>query len=236
MIPFIDIHTHFENTDTAVLAVLNHTQKDDFFSTITDESNPKLATRNSKSKTQNPKSIGLHPWFLTKDNFENDFEKLVQCAQNQEVIALGECGLDRLKGEDLAFQTHAFEAQIRLAESVQKPIIVHCVKAYNEVISLKKKLKPTVPLIIHGFNQNETILKDLVKNEFYISVGVAVLKENSNAAKYMSHIPLSQLFLETDDKEVSIIAVYEKSAMVLGMDLEGLKSVVFQNFKACFKI
>jgi TatD DNase family protein len=229
MIPFIDIHTHFENTDAAVIAVLNHTQNDAFFIANTE-------TQNSKPKTQNPKSVGLHPWFLTKDNFENDFKKLSQYIENQEIIALGECGLDRLKGEDLAFQTPAFEAQIRLAESVQKPVIIHCVKAYNEVISLKKKLKPTIPLIIHGFNQNETILKELVKNGFYISLGAAVLKEDSNAAKYISQIPLNQLFFETDDKEVSIIAIYEKSAELLGMDLEVLKSLVFQNFQACFKI
>jgi TatD DNase family protein len=229
MIPFIDIHTHFENTDAAVIAVLNHTQKDAFFITNTE-------TKNSKPNTRNPKSVGLHPWFLKKDNFENDFEKLSQHIENQEIIALGECGLDRLKGEDLAFQTHAFEAQIRLAESVQKPVIIHCVKAYNEVISLKKKLKPTIPLIIHGFNQNETILKDLVKNGFYISLGAAVLKEDSNAAKYISQIPLNQIFLETDDKEVSIIAIYEKSAELLGVDLEGLKGLVFQNFKVCFNL
>jgi TatD DNase family protein len=229
MIPFIDIHTHFENTDAAVVAVLNHTQKDAFFMAYTEASQ-------LKSEIKNSKSMGLHPWFLTKDNFESDFEKLSQHVQNQEIIALGECGLDRLKGEDLAFQTRAFEAQIHLAESVKKPIIIHCVKAYNEVIVLKKKLKPTIPLIIHGFNQNETILKDLVKNGFYISLGAAVLKEGSNAVKYISHIPLNQLFLETDDKKVSIIAIYEKSAEILGMDLEELKSLIFQNFKACFKI
>jgi TatD DNase family protein len=236
MIPFIDIHTHFENTDAAVIAVLNHTQKEDFFITNTDTSNPKLETQNSKPKARNLKSVGLHPWFLTKDNFESDFKKISQHIENQEIIALGECGLDRLKGEDLVFQTQAFEAQIRLAETVQKPVIIHCVKAYNEVISLKKKLKPTIPLIVHGFNQNEIILKDLVKNGFYISLGVAVLRADSNAARYISQIPLNHLFFETDDKEVSITEIYGKSAKLLGMDLERLKSLVFQNFKVCFNL
>ena len=191
MIPFIDIHTHFENTDAAVIAVLNHTQKDVV---------GKFISRSTQAGNKFPDyiSVGLHPWFLTKDNFENDFEKLAQHIQNQAVIALGECGLDRLKGENLAFQTMAFEAQIRLAESVQKPVIIHCVKAYNEIIALKKKLKPTIPLIIHGFNQNETILKDLVKNGFYISIGAAVSRADSNAAKYISQIPVNQLFLETE--------------------------------------
>ncbi len=84
---------------------------------------------------------------------------------NQSVIFLGECGFDRLKGEDLAFQTTVFEAQIRLAESISKPVVIHCVKAFNEIISIKKRLKPSIPLIIHGFHQNKTILNDLIKTD-----------------------------------------------------------------------
>ena len=73
---------------------------------------------NPKSDIRHPKSVGLHPWFLTKENFENDFKKLTQLVDNQNIIAIGECGLDKLRGEDVAFQTKAFEAQIRLAQSV----------------------------------------------------------------------------------------------------------------------
>ncbi len=224
MIPYIDIHTHFENTDTTVIAVLNHTQKDGFVTPILNEMHPKSDIRNTKS-------AGLHPWFLTKENFDVDFEKLSQLIYNQDIIALGECGLDRLKGEDLAFQTLAFEAQIRLAELVKKPVIIHCVKAYNEIVSLKRKLNPTVPLIIHGFNQNETILKELVKNGFYISIGAAILKADSNAVKYISKIPLTRLFLETDDKDVSIKVIYEKAGGILDMEVSELKTLIHQNFE-----
>lgn len=224
MIPFIDIHTHFENTDSAVIAVLNHTQKDSFATPLLNEMQPIF-------QNQSPKSAGLHPWFLTKENFDADFEKLSQLIHNQDIIALGECGLDRLKGEDLAFQTLAFEAQIRLAESVKKPVIIHCVKAYNEIVSLKRKLKPTVPLIIHGFNQNETILKDLVKNGFYISMGAAILKADSHATTYISKIPLTRLFLETDDKDVSIKVIYEKAGGILDIEVSELKRLIHQNFQ-----
>jgi TatD DNase family protein len=222
MTPFIDIHTHFENFNAGIIAVLNHTQKEYFSLAKLDNTQPKSETRNSKS-------IGLHPWFLTKENFETDFNKLTQFIENQNIIALGECGLDRLKGESLAFQSYAFEAQIRLAESVKKPVIIHCVKAYNEIISIKRKLKPTVPLIIHGFNQNEAILKDLLKNGFYISLGAAILKTDSNAAKHISKVSLDRLFFETDDENVSIIDIYEKAAQILNIEIPELKKIIHQN-------
>ena len=211
---FVDIHTHFKNNDADVISVLNITQQE----------------FNMQNNPPQYFSAGLHPWFLSKDNFETDFNKLTQLIENQSVIFLGECGLDRLKGEDLAFQTQVFEAQIRLAESKSKPVMIHCVKAFNEIIAIKKRLKPRVPLIIHGFNQNRTILYNLIKNDFYISIGTLILKKESNAAQALHIIPLNRLFFETDNVDMSIKAVYEKSAEVLNMDLADLKKIIFDNF------
>lgn len=214
MIPFVDIHTHFENNDTDVISVLNITQQE-------------FLMQNTPPQYF---SAGLHPWFLSKANFETDFNKLTQLIDNQSVICLGECGLDRLKGEDLVFQTQVFEAQIRLAESFSKPVMIHCVKAFNEIIAIKKRLKPRVPLIIHGFNQNKTILNDLIKNDFYISIGTLILKNESNAAQALQFIPLNRVFLETDNMDMSIKTVYDKAAEVMNIDLKDLKKIIFDNF------
>ena len=179
MTPFIDIHTHFRNSEVEQISVLNYTQNEDWGVSLRDEKYH---------------SVGLHPWYLTKENFEKDFEKLTQNIGNQNFVALGECGLDRLRGADLDFQVMAFEAQIRLAEQFSKPVIIHCVRAYNDVISVKKRLKPHIPLVIHGFNQNQIILNELLKNGFYISIGANVLNLRSNAAQALNFILLSQLF------------------------------------------
>ena len=214
MTPFVDIHTHFKNNDADVISVLNITQQEYLIPNIP----PQYF------------SAGLHPWFLSKANFETDLNKLTQLIDNQSVIFLGECGLDRLKGEDLAFQTQVFEAQIRLAESFSKPVVIHCVKAFNEIIAIKKRLKPRVPLIIHGYNQNKTILINLVMSDFYISFGKAIFKKESNAAQALQFIPLNRVFLETDNMDMSIKTVYEKAAEVLNMDLKDLKKIIFDNF------
>jgi TatD DNase family protein len=217
MIPFIDFHTHQTYNDNEVVFVKNLSQNEW----------QNLENTEGVSKF----SVGLHPWFLTKENFEADFKKLSQLVENQSVMMIGECGLDRLKGEDLNFQTEVCAAQIRLAESCRKSVVIHCVKAYSELITLKKILKPQVPLIVHGFNQNEQILKELLKNDFYISIGTAILRGDSNAAKCLSLIPLEKLFFETDDQRLPIKNVYEQAATSLNVNLSILKEKIYTNFQ-----
>lgn len=227
---FIDVHTHRRTHMAGVFSISNFSQK---------EVQNAFFTEGGTAC-----SIGLHPWFLTKENFEHDFEILSQYAFNQQVIAIGECGLDKLKGEDIAFQTHVFEQQIRLAEKVSKPVVIHCVRAFGEVIAIKKRLKPTVPLIIHGFNKKATILKELVQHGFYISFGAAILEKKrthteelvpillreSNFAEILRLMPLDKLFFETDDAEnVDIQAIYEVAAEILDMDLHELKLKIHAN-------
>ena len=253
--PFIDLHTHRRNTAAGVVAISNFSQKDlengqntegsfDFGFGISD-----FGSASPKSKIRNPKSnegsllasVGLHPWFLMKENFENDFKKISQFVDNQNIIAIGECGLDKLRGEDLAFQTKAFEAQIRLAESVSKPVLIHCVRAFNEVIAVQKRLNPTIPLVIHGFNKNAQVLNELLRHGFFISIGAAILAKNdagtegSSFAKNLLNIPLDRLFFETDDAEnIAISPIYEAAAKILGKDVNALKSIVCANFERYF--
>jgi TatD DNase family protein len=232
--PFVDVHTHRQNTSASVISVSNFSQKDFENSDFTEGS--VLA------------SVGLHPWFLTKEKFEKDFEKISQLVKSQHVIAIGECGLDKLKGEDLAFQSAAFEAQIRLAESVSKPVMIHCVRAFGEVVAVKKRLKPTVPFIIHGFNKKGKVLGELLRHDFFISIGASILsKKQSNTdslsrlhgrssfAEMMRKIPLDRLFFETDDAEnVEISTIYEAASEMLNLELSYLKSIIYDNFRKVF--
>ncbi|MDZ7934269.1 MAG: TatD family hydrolase [Emticicia sp.] len=116
----------------------------------------------------------------------------------------------RLKGSPLPLQEEIFIKQIRIAEEVKKPIIIHCVKCFNELISIKKIIRPKVPMIVHGFNNNLTIAQMLLERGFYISLGAAILQENSNAAQLLTQIPLEKLFLETDDAKRLIFKKFIK--------------------------
>ena len=215
MIPFINIHTHFAPSDKNVLSIQNFMQNEWQNAVFTEGGH--FA------------SVGLHPWFLTKENGEKDLETLAELLKKPNILAVGECGLDKIKGESLDVQTTFFEAQIRLAEAVRKPVIIHCVRAFNEIIAVKKRLKPSVPLVIHGFNKNGIVLAELLKNDFYISIGHAILRGSDDFKKSVLTIPLNRLFFETDDKEVAVQSIYEAYAELAEMDLNDLKSVVYSS-------
>ena len=228
MIPFVDIHTHFPKTAENVISIQNFAQNE--------WKNPLFTDGTSRDSREGGHwvSVGLHPWFLTKENSEKDFEKLCQLVDNQYIVAIGECGLDKLHGESLDFQTAIFTKQIQLAESVRKPVIIHCVRAFNEVIALKKRLKPTVPMIIHGFNKGETILKELLKNGFFISIGAAILRGDKKFENAVLQIPIDRLFFETDDSDYDVRLVYTAFCEAAAMNLMNLKSHIYENVENVF--
>ncbi|MEA5260259.1 TatD family hydrolase [Arcicella aquatica] len=176
-------------------------------------------------------SVGLHPWYIKQENIDKDFEELAQLAKHPNVLAIGECGLDRLIDLNMNIQEEVFIRQIHLAETLQKPVIIHCVKAFSELIALKKRLKPKVPLIVHGFNNNPQICAQLVQHQFYISLGSALLNSQSNASKNISSIPIQQLFLETDDKICFISTIFAHASTYLTQPVEVLQEQILQNFK-----
>lgn len=211
---FLDIHTHQTAQKVGAISIQSLSLTNDIF----------LAMPKKK-----PISIGLHPWFATLDKLALQMKYLTVLAKQDNVKLIGECGLDKLKGEPLANQILILEEQIKLAEQLQKPLILHCVKAFDELIALKQNLKVTVPMIIHGFNKNEVLGKQLIANGFLLSFGAAVLKENSGAAKLISS--LDQFFLETDDSEVSIEEIYHAVAEINKITVDELKDVIFANWK-----
>lgn len=178
-------------------------------------------------------SIGIHPWYL--DNPEEQFQQLKEKSKSVKCLAIGECGLDKLTKAPLPLQTEFFIKQIHLAEELQKPVIIHCVKAHNEMLKIVKELKPKIPLIFHGFNQKQTILDSLKEYPFYFSFGKDLLTENSNAQKVLLNINLNQVFFETDDNEnISIAEIYHKASKLLNLSLQELETRIEENFKKVF--
>ena len=152
------------------------------------------------------------------------------------VIAIGECGLDRRSPVCIEEQERVLERQVELGEKFRKPLIIHCVKAYSELIAIRKKMKSSIPWIIHGYNNNERILRQLLHCEFYISVGAALSDSRSNAFQLLRMIPAERLFLENDDKTVGIDVIYSVASGILGLTVEELKRVTRDNLKNVFAI
>ncbi|MFD2522822.1 TatD family hydrolase [Emticicia soli] len=175
-------------------------------------------------------SAGIHPWYINEKLYNLQLKKLASVAKDSNIKFIGECGLDRLKGATLPLQEEIFIKQIRIAEDVKKPVIIHCVKCYNELLSIKKIVHPRIPMIVHGFNAKIEIARQLLDKGFYLSLGGALLHADSNAMKVLQEIPLEKIFLETDDKDISIIDIYQKAAEVRELPMEELEKVVFDNY------
>lgn len=178
-------------------------------------------------------SIGIHPLFIDENRLEKDFQILDQKLATPQCLALGECGLDKRIEIPLDLQQSVFEKQLILAEKYQKPIVIHCVAAFQEVIEIKKRLKITVPMIIHGFSKNEQVAKQLIDNGFYISFGKYLLR-NPELETVFKSIPNDRFFLETDTIEEGIREVYALAAKYKELELSELQQIIEVNYKAVF--
>ena len=181
-------------------------------------------------------SVGWHPMKKLTRKREEILKELGQMIALKEVVAVGECGLDWRSAVLFSEQIPLLIGQVELAERARKPLIIHCVKAYPDLIRVRKGMKTTVPWIIHGFNNNEQILNQLLEHGFYISVGPQLLNPRSNAFRLLRKIPLYALFLESDDRDVRIEAIYESAASELGIGEEELKRVIWDNYQKVIEI
>ncbi len=174
-------------------------------------------------------SFGIHP---REANSNIDFSMFHEILKHQNCLATGEIGLDRLKGKDLSKQLEIFTKQIELSEELQLPVIIHCVKAWNELKILKRKLNPIQPWIFHGFSK-VSLLEDVLNEGLYVSFGEAILR-NSNLLEAATSVPLEKLFLETDDSIVAIETIYGEFARAKKITLHELKEIQLNNFKRVF--
>jgi TatD DNase family protein len=179
-------------------------------------------------------SMGIHPWFLTAENYQEQISIVRQYAYNKNIMALGEAGFDKLKGPSLDIQKIAFEEQVRLADKVSKPLFIHCVRSWDELLSEHKYLRPSGSWIIHGFRGKKELAGQLISKGMYISFWFDfILRPESS--QLLRSLPKEKIFLETDGSGVNIETIYEKVASDLDLSVEKLKSIIQANFKVLFK-
>ena len=214
---YYDIHTHKRNIDPQVISVQNlRIGTDDLKECCVDY-------------TQRHYSIGIHPWDIHPLLLSEQFSTLNEFAKHPFVLCLGEAGLDKSIETPLHLQKEVFEQQIQCSEINEKPLIIHCVKAWSELIALKKQIKPKQPWIIHGFRGGRALSEQLLNHGFYLSFNS---KFNSDAI----HLAMiDKLFLETDELLKPIQELYEEVAAHLNITKRSLQTTLTNNFNALFK-
>jgi TatD DNase family protein len=177
-------------------------------------------------------SIGLHPWYITTDSWPLQMEDLLQYSKNKNVLAIGECGLDKICATDFALQQNVFVQQISLANTINKPLIIHCVKAFEEVQALLQQHKVQVPVIFHGFNKSKVLALQLTGKGYYLSFGKAL--ELPAIQDIAASLPPQQIFLETDAAAIAIENMYALAAKALQIDTNTLSLQIKKNAAAVF--
>ncbi len=209
-----DIHTHHPVADTAdCVAILNI-----------------IIGRDEKMPVHNQwHSVSIHPWYINNDkDLNKQLTRLEQAAGHPGVVAIGEAGLDHMADTPPALQEAAFTRQAALAEQLGKPLIIHCVKAWDKLIQNKRTIRPHVPWVIHGFRGNRLLAEQLLRQDFFLSFG-----EHFNPQSVQAAWP-DKLFAETDESHIGIRAVYTQMATALNISPETFATTLESNVHGVF--
>lgn len=194
-------------------------------------------------------NLGIHPWDITPENIEilkDEFQKNLQLILLKSTVEsnefssntlsfiehsstalsfIGECGLDKCCDAPFELQKQLFLYQIQQSEALHLPLILHCVKSIEEVLQIRRELRPKQTWIFHGFRGKPQQLDQLLRHGFYISFGPI------HNVKSVENCPLDRVFLETDDSEYDICRLYEEIAQIKRVSHQFLCKAIEDNLE-----
>jgi len=211
---YIDIHTHGSQVSSGIFAIENlmaHEQ-------LTPGDIP-----------GRPCTYGIHPWHLENETADRLTARVKAAAASENLIAIGEAGFDKLRGPQMSVQSKVFDSQVQISEELKKPLYIHCVRAWDELLPAYKKFRPKMPWLIHGFRGNIELAGQLLSKGMYLSFWFDfIIKPGSSGL--LRSLPEERIFFETDGAEIDISSIYMKAANDLGKTVEQLKSRILNNY------
>lgn len=139
-------------------------------------------------------SVGIHPWD-TQAVTDEDLQRLTAAVCDHRVVAIGETGLDSLRGASLDDQEIIFRRHIELSELVKKPLIIHCVKGWDRLLALHAEMKPAQNWAIHGFRGKPQLARQLVDRGIWLSLGPRFNHD------VLDEVPVDKLLTESDEAD-----------------------------------
>ena len=186
-----------------------------------------IHTNIAQTESQTIDNVGIHPWHA-----ENADLATIEAAA-MEVDAIGEIGLDFVCDVEREVQMAVFRAQLAIAEREEKAVVLHCVKAFEEVmkIVLEYRLKA---VIFHGFIGSVEQAQRAVQQGFCLSFGERTFR-SPKTIKALRSTPLSSLFVETDESPTPIEDIYDRIALLRGISVAELIAATEANFERIFR-
>lgn len=214
---FLNLHTHHPTGDPQVLEIESVYFGQDI------------------SGATGYRSVGLHPWHLNGVDLAAAQQWLNEQASRPESLAIGEAGLDKATDTPWAVQVDAFGRCLFVAADSRKPIIVHCVRAFGEIVQILGKSgsahRPP-GIVFHGYDKHPQTAGMLLRAGCCLSFGTALFRAEGYAAEVLGQVPSDRFFLETDVQKVDIRAVYARAAEIRGTTVPVIKTLVWKNFEA----
>ena len=185
-----------------------------------------IHTHNAQTHAQTIDTVGIHPWHAAS----GDIAEIRSLAPT--VDAVGEIGLDYACKVPREEQMSVFRAQLEIAERLEKPVVLHCVRAFEEAMKVigEYRLKA---VIFHGFIGSIEQAQRAVKQGYYISFGERTFR-SPKSIEALRATPLSQLFVETDESTTPIEEIYAKIAELRGVSTKDLLAATEENFRKIF--
>lgn len=211
VIPYIDLHTHGRVQTEGEIRVNN------------------LMLNETSDIPTDPFSAGLHPWYANQISLDDLLHKLNQYLESPELVAIGETGLDKVCKNAMNLQMDVFEFQLKIAAENNLPVIIHCVKAWDELIEISDNHH--CAKILHGYQGGVQLTERLLKKGFCFSIGKAILTAGSGIQSAVHLIPKTSIFCETDTSEISISEIYGKVCNLLKLRDEDLRKIIFENYE-----
>lgn len=195
-------------------------------------------------------AVGIHPHDVSKCT-DNDLEKLRELTKEEKVVAIGEIGLDYFYNySSVEDQKRWFAMQIKLAEALKMPFIVHSRDASEDTFNIIKENQVNSSFVLHCFSQSIEMAKRYIDLGGYISfAGPVTYKKSSKLREVIKHVPLDRILVETDspylspeplrgkrNNPINVKYVAELVANELGMDFEEFSKIVYANGKRFFGI
>ena len=217
---YINIHTHSFSSNSEEVAIYN--VDFDYFLKWESSNPPVFPTYHS---------TGIHPWYIDTIDIPEHLNILENLIHEKQICAVGEIGLDKVCKTDFKIQREVFILQLEIASKYDLPVIIHCVKAYNEVVEILVELKHNAPVIFHGFNSSMQMAQLLINKGYFLSFGPEILNPKSKRREIIKNIPLNRMFLETDDTKINICQLYKEASKLLSVIEVDLRQEIELNFK-----
>lgn len=215
---YIDFHTHRmrygDRNDVVEIVSLHH----------------------GKDVDHNLFTIGRHPWWTESVMSDQERSSFIEILTSEKCLALGEIGLDKLKGAPMTNQELVLQELLSIAAQRQLPVVIHCVRAFDTLLRIKKDY-PTIPRwCIHGYARHATLAKQLIDHGFFLSLMPQLNpKSKEGYQQLITSLPLDRFFLETDSMpQADIIRIYEHTSKLLRLDLPLLKHQMCLNARDFF--